>query len=424
MKFEKRVNSDGSHYYRFVHYNPKTQKTESFTREEIRKRFGKDIVTLEEAKECLKLFEAKFESEKIRIQRRITWQEEFYSFSGLLEQYKEKQKKRAPNSWKNNVFYLKHYVLYFFLQEKRLNLIDLWPDHFEAFKVWLETAKKVRGKGVIAFSSKNHAIKALNTFLDHLDRERTITFAQRCEAFGEYLLNSRDIDDVVHPHEMEIVYKDMIENGHKQDALLYRFLYFSGMRYNEALAISVGDLFQGEIGSEFLRKKVAAYDIKYFGYVVSEGQFKGMETSGHVLREPFKGRKVIAEKFNRIFPVIDKVLWNAMVDLAEKLHEKKAKHLGAKDLLLFPKTSHTTSTVHLKDSYDRKKLKWRSWHCLRHSRATYLIGETSDAMLARVWLGHSSPKTLEKYNHMYQAIVRAAKGKELTGKAFGLKRAK
>ncbi len=422
MKYEKRTNSDGTTYYRFSHYNPKTKRAEHMSRQEIRKRFGKDITTQEEAENCLKLLSAKYESEKARILKRIKWEEEFYSFKGLLDSYAEKQKKKAPNSWVNNVFYLRHYVLYYFLQVVRLNNIDLWADHFDEFKTWLETAKKVRGKGTIAYGSKNHAIKALNTFLDHLEREKVITFTLRCDSFGEHLLNERTIDDVVYPEEMEAVHKELLDKGHNEEALYYRFLYFSGMRFNEAKAISIGDIFQGEIAGDFFRKKLEAYKIKYFGYVVSDGQFGGYDPNGRVLREPFKGRKKIEEKFNRIFPIIDRVLWNAMVDRAEDLYNKLPKNANKRDALLFPNIDDTTATNKLQAAYAAKKLKWRSWHCNRHSRATWLIGETSDTMLARIWLGHSSPRTIEKYNHMYQAIARAAKGEELTGKQFGLKK--
>ena len=109
MRYELRGNKNGTHYYSFV-----TSDRKRLSREQIRNRFGKDILTEEEAKECLKQLEAKFEMQKIRIQNRLTWEKEFYNFSSLLEGYLVIQKKNAPNSWQNNEFYLKHYVLYYF----------------------------------------------------------------------------------------------------------------------------------------------------------------------------------------------------------------------------------------------------------------------------------------------------------------------
>lgn len=422
MRYERRQNSGGSHYYRFTYYDHKLKKVTHMTKQEIRRRFGRDIVDEDDAKECVKLLSAKFETEKIRIKRRLDWQEKFYSFAKLADLYEEKQKKRAPNSWQNNCFYLRHYVLYYFLQKEKINLIDLWVDHFEKFRTWLESAPQLRSKAVIAYASKNHAIKSLNTFLDHLEAERVINFSQRCPTFPEYLLNSRTVDDVVMPEEMEQVYSELLSGGRRTDAIFYRFLFFSGMRFNEARAVSVADLFQGVIASEFLENKLRAYGIEYYGYIVLEGQFDRVDQVGRVTRVPFKGRRKIEEKHNRVLPIIDKVLWNGLVDLAGEVHETMSRHQSAKDCLLFRTVDDTTSAGHLKKAYASRKLKWRPWHCLRHSRATFLIGQTSDTMLARIWLGHSSPRTIEKYNHLYQAITRAAKVNATVGEKLNLKK--
>lgn len=171
----------------FSFYDSNIKKQVNLTKPEIRKRFGRDIVHEDDAKDCLKLLSAKFETEKVRVLRRLEWQSKYYSFAKLADLNEEKQKKKAPNSWQNNCFYLRHYVLYFFLK-------------------------------------------------------------------------------------------------------------------------------------------------------------------------------------------------------------------------------------------NRRKLKWRPWHCLRHSRGTFLIGQTSDSMLSGIWLGQSSPRTLEKYNHLYQAITRAAKANTTTRRTLNLKR--
>lgn len=418
MRYERRKNSDGSTYYSFQYYE--NGKRVRLTREEIRTRFGKDITTEDDAKHCLKLLDAQIESTKLKVQRRLAWEKEFYNFSKLLEQYEIAQKKVAPNSFQNNVFYLKHYVLYYFLSVKRLNNLESWADYFEDFKTFLETAKTINTGKTMAWNSKNHAIKALNTFFKHLEKQNLISKAVKCEPFGEHLMNTRSIDDVVKPDEMEKVYNVLKESGHDTEALFFRFLYFSGMRFNEALAVSLGDLFQGEIENEFLRKKLKAYELNYFGYVVADSQFGGMDGE-KVIRLPFKGRKKIEEKFNRVIPVIDKVLWNSLVEVGEELHSKLG-NKSPRNQLLFLGLDDTTASRRLEQAFLKAKLRYRSWHCLRHSRATLLIGETSDTMLARVWLGHNSPRTIEKYNHIYQAVTREAKAKETTGKKFGLKK--
>lgn len=420
MRHERRENKNGTVYYSFVWYDGKSGKQTRLTRKEIRKRFGKDITTEEDAEHCLKLLQAKYESEKIRIKRRITWEEEYYSFAKLLDQYGVDQKKTAPNSWENSVFYLKHYVLYYFLQEQKLNNIELWPDHYEGFRTYLETAKTIRGKRVIAWQSKNHAIKALNTFMSHLAKKNLIEKAIKCDTFAEHLMNRRTIDDVIHPEEMEKVYKELQNLGHTNEAHLFRYLFFSGMRFSEGMAISLGDLYQGDLGNDFLVKKMKAYEIEYHGYIVSDSQYGGIN-QGKVIRLPFKGQKAISEKNNRIIPIVDKALWNVLVDLAETAFKENPTK-ERRDCLLFPGIDDATASRRLEEAFIAAKLRYRTWHCLRHSRATWLIGETGDVMLARVWLGHNSPRTIEKYNHIYQALTRSAKAQTLTGKQFALKR--
>lgn len=416
MRYERRSKNDGTGvYYSFV-----TSDRKRLSKEEIRNRFGKDITTEDEAKECLKLLEAKDESVKMRIQKRLAWEKEFYGFAKLLEQYEVDQKKSAPNSWQNNVFYLKHYVLHYFLQVKKLNNIESWSDHFDDFRAYLETAKTIKQNTVIAYQSKNHAIKSLNTFLFHLEKKKIIERAYKCETFEEHLMNTRTIDDVIFPEEMEIIYDILMKRGHKLEALLFRYFYDTGGRWQEGLGLSLANIFQGEIDNDLLSKKMKAYEITYYGYIVLESQLVNI-VDGKPVRAPFKGRKVIAEKYNRIQPITDKVLWNHLVEIAEAVHKKYPNKLPG-DCLIFEGVDDTTASRRLESAFIEARLRYRSWHCLRHSKCTWLIGLTGDSMLARIILGITSPKTLERYNHIYQAISRAAKSKQLTGKKFGLKK--
>ena len=63
----------------------------------------------------------------------------------------------------------------------------------------------------------------------------------------------------------------------------------------------------------------------------------------------------------------------------------------------------------LHDLSQKLQIPYRSWHALRHTRATHLIGTTGDFMLARLWLGHKKQEVLDRYVHVYQSIVRSAK---------------
>src|SRR4051812_34913501 len=111
MAYVKRTKKDGTSYYSFVLYDRRLGTNVRLSRIEIRKRFGRDVTTEEEAKEFQKLLEALHESESIRIQRRIEWKNKYYNFNDLMDQYEAWQKKEAPNSFKTNLTYMKHYVL-------------------------------------------------------------------------------------------------------------------------------------------------------------------------------------------------------------------------------------------------------------------------------------------------------------------------
>ncbi len=50
---------------------------------------------------------------------------------------------------------------------------------------------------------------------------------------------------------------------------------------------------------------------------------------------------------------------------------------------------------------------------MRHTRGTYLFGETGDRELAKMWLSHGSDKVFERYNHTYEELARAKKRSRL-----------
>ncbi len=77
-----------------------------------------------------------------------------------------------------------------------------------------------------------------------------------------------------------------------------------------------------------------------------------------------------------------------------------------KDYALFDGLDRTTATRRLSNAYKKNGLRFKSWHCCRHSCATNLIGRTGDYSLARLWLGHNSPSAIERYVHIHQAMVR------------------
>lgn len=425
MKMELRKNSDGSQYYSFVYYDRTSKKPCRISRADIRKRFGKDITEYERAVEVCSLLEAESDSLKNRIQKRVKWEEEFYKFGELLEFYETHQKKRAPNSFKNNLHYLKYYALPFFLSMKRCSNISQWYDFYPEYKDWLEEEARLvkRPEKQISYASKNHAIKALNTFMHTLFRRGILDRYFLCESFPDHTLKEKGIDDIIQLEEMERVYSQLKKEGNAREALFFRFLYFTGMRFNEALGIHPANIYDGQIEDQMLAKHLSREGISYFGYLVIDSQpehsSRGLrDKDGVIHRKPLKGKKRIDDKSARTVVITDKVLWNELVSLHNRTLENYEMKYFGKDLdqyPLFEGIDKSSSAKKLRDAYESCGLHYRSWHSCRHTRATMLIGETGNSLLARLWLGHSSEKVLKRYVHIYEAIVRAAKKNELEG---------
>ena len=114
MKIAYRKNKSRTKYYSFVYYDHNTKKPRRITKSKIKERFGDDITDYEKAIEACGLLEAEVNSLKSRIKNRVSWENEFYNFRDLLAFYEKYQKKKAPNSYKNNLYYLKYYVLHYF----------------------------------------------------------------------------------------------------------------------------------------------------------------------------------------------------------------------------------------------------------------------------------------------------------------------
>lgn len=421
MKFEKRtIKSTGEVYYSFVRYDPSLKKNIRMSRGEIRNRFGRDVTTTEDAIIYLGQLEAEIDSTRQRYQKRLDWQNKFYHFSQLLKDYKIKRQKKAPNSWKNCVHYLSYYVLPYFLNHRKVENILLWPDHYDAFKDWLENqASLVRKPNQrISYASMNHCVKALNTFMRQLKEDGVISELRLLEAFDEHLLKERTADDLVREEELEATTLQLRTRGHHLESDFYRFLYFTGMRFNEGLGISLGDIFPGEGEHGLFSNLLKKNSIQYFGFVVLDSQPAAENRAARdyetklVSRKPLKGRKKICEKNSRIVPIIDKQVWNNLVQRCKEQHQawKSGIYgLSQKDYLLFDGLNKATGLTRLKQAQEMLNLRHKTWHCLRHTRGTLLFGETGDRELAKMWLGHSSDRVFEKYNHTFQESVRKAR---------------
>jgi len=169
MRVELRKRANGDEYFSFVYWDGEK-------RIRLKKDDHPQFGTWDEAEAWAKAKEAEYESARSRIIRRLKWRTQFYEFSKLADSYIDSCKKTQPNSWKNTEFYLSHYVLPFFLDVKKSNNPNNWSLFFEDYKTWLEEEAigTKRSKKQIAYSTKNHCIKTLNTFLDFLVRQNLL----------------------------------------------------------------------------------------------------------------------------------------------------------------------------------------------------------------------------------------------------------
>lgn len=425
MRIEKReIKSTGESYFSFVRYDVKLKKNRRLTRDEIRNRFGRDIQTEKDAIDCLGQLEAEIDCTKTMYKKRKDWQDKYYRFNELLEDYTKKRKIKAPNSWKNSVHYLSYYVLPYFLNIKQVENILIWPNHFKDFRDWLENdASLVRSPGQkISYASKNHCIKALNVFNRHLKEEGIITDLRLMEAFEEHLLNERTVDSLVSPDELVSVTHKLNQNNHYNESAFFRFLYFTGMRFNEACGISFVDVFPGAVKNKMFNNLLGKNSIEYYGYIILKSQPAAINrairdiTSMTVPRKPLKGRKKINEKNSRIIPIIDKQVWDDLILRAKSQYASWQSGIygnNSEDYLIFDGFNKATSYTRLKLAYEQLKRPLKTWHCLRHTRGTDLFGTTGDRELCKLWLGHESNRVFERYNHVYEEMVRSSSRPEL-----------
>jgi integrase len=439
MGYARMQDRKGKVWYSFLIYDTKTKKNVKLKKSDIRNRFGKDVTTEIEAENVMKLLRAEYDSVKERYKKRLEWKEKYFNFASLLDSYEKRQKKKAPYGYKNSVHYLKYYVLPYFLNIIENNNIHGWYLDYPKFRYWLEDEAKLLQKPTqnISYASKNHAIKALNTFMRHLKEESIVTELHVCEAFHDSKLNERTIDDVITEDEYNSVYERLKLNGDNNEAEFFSMLYWTGMRFNEAIGISLADIYKGDISRDSFKNllwrnriyfgdevnDMENYLYRYFGFFTLSSQPDNngsrnitRDSNGKIDRKPLKSKKVINERNTRVVPIINDDLWLNLSRRARKAHNDWSKRIlitnDKASYLLFEGVNKTTTTNKLKRAFSEVGLRYRTWHCCRHSRGTFLYGKTGDKQLSKAWLGHSSDKVHDKYLHTYEALLREIKNNE------------
>lgn len=414
MRVEERKLTNGKSYFSFVYWN-------GSRRVRLKKNEHPAFDSKAKAEEWAKSKEAEIETTKGRILRKLQWKTQYYEFSKLADDYTEYCKKKQPNSWKNSQANLQQYVFPFFLNIKSINNVNNWPMYFEDFRKWLEDEAVTikRGQKKLEYSTKNHCIQTLNTFLEFLVKSNLADPASiyKMSGFSSSKCNSRDANALISCDEFKTIHQNL-KDQNELIAAVYETAYWTGMRFNEICGLSLDDLFMGDLEDVVLRRALDDHDIKYYGYLVLESQpvskSKIRLDSGVVERKPLKGKPKIDEKHNRIIPIISKELFNNLVKFykeQEKLFGLRKFGLNRKDYLLFDGVSQTKAFSELKRAYLKTTYAHKCYHCCRHTRCTELVGQTRDFVLAKFWLGHSRQETTMRYTHIYQQSVRVARKK-------------
>ena len=417
MNVEIRKRKDGTQYFSFLFWDGK--KKVRLKRDE-----HPDFQTIIEAQKFANAKSAEYDCAKAKARQRLEWKNKFYKFKEFSNDYIKYCKSAQPNSWQNTERYLHHYVLYYFLDIKNSNNPNNWYLFYEQFKDWLEHEAETihRPKRKISYSTKNHCIKCLNTFSTFLLRNGHVDPANvfKLKSFSSYKIGSRDSGDLVSVDEYGQVY-DYLAKVDETVATFFQTAYFTGMRFNEILGLSLSSLYKGQFEDTTLALRLKNNSIDYCGYLMVESQpvHKSLKRNDDfsIPRKPLKSKKVISSKNTRIIPLTSKENFNNLVKLYKKQQELKSMvAYGTKDenYLFFSDVPYSRYIGLLHEAYKFLNLSFKGYHCCRHTRCTELVGQTGDFILAKFWLGHEKLETQQRYTHIYEKAALKSKKKHQT----------
>ena len=411
MYIQKRKNKEGI-YYSFSYLDKDGRRIR------LKRAEHPHFTNREEAEAWAKSQDAYRASMKAKIEQRLAWKKKYYQFDELLGKYLKYQKKQAPNSWRNSRIYLEHYVFHFFLEIKKANNVNTWHILFNEFCDWLEDeAKTTRTEEQISYSTANHVIRTLNTFLTFLTKYNLMNHENNvtCRAFPETKLSYKGFEDVIQEDEFNKVHF-RLKLINETAADFFHVLYHTGMRFNELFSLQISALFSGELDGA-LHDEMELHKIEYFGYVVLDSQCESQSRvraeDGTLKRKPLKGRRNIHPRNNRTIPIMDKTSWNILARRykgQKKLLDKREFGSDAVNYILFNDLKYNEAVRCLRQAYQELHLEAKSYHSCRHSFATFLVGRTRSYFLARTVLGHRSD-AFDRYNHIYEQIALKAKAK-------------
>lgn len=411
MRVDARKNKDGTFRYNIV-YDDDDGK-----RHRIPTSHHPKFSTLKEANDWLKTQHAYEQTRKARMEKKLEWRTKFYDFEPLLVDFMEWHKTLAPNSYKSDRLYMT-YVYEFFLNIKKQGNVNMWVNFHGEFKKWLMKdavgTKKTTQK--ISYSTANHCIKALNNFqkflveFSKMDKDAAVT----CECYPQHLVGKRGWEDVITYEEFDRIYAELL----KIDPLTADFFmtaFHSGMRFSEILGLPMGYLYSGDLAGPLGEEILKTYP-KIYGFIVLESQlaedFIARDEFKTIKRKPLKTKKKISAENARTIPLTSKEAWNTLARLylkQQEAYETQTYGLSKDNYALFQGLNMTKASKSLLEAYSRLGIaKPKSFHCCRHSKATYLVGETRSYFLGRAIIGHRSD-VFDDYCHIYEMIALKAK---------------
>lgn len=396
----------------FMFYDSKLKKNIRLKVSEI----PASVVTDSDANTFCRQKESEIEASKVRILRRLKWKSRFHNFEDLIAIFKNERLKESPNNWKNDIYFMEHYVLNFFINQNNFSNLNDWYHHFEDFRTWLEKVKTVKGNATLAYSTKNQCIKALNAFLKVMHRKNKIERITNCQQFARHLENTKNAEEVISEGDTSKIYNEL-KTINSLAAELFFVLIYTGLRINEGLGLCLDNLVQGEVENKTFHEQLIRHGINYVGYISLESQPINStilrDKDMLVPRKALKGRKKIEPKSNRIIPLINKEVFNTLGTLyfhQRELFKQKKFGDNPKDYLLFDGLNKQRFGNYLKQACKNLKIRHYTPHSCRHTFATQFTGMTfGNVFLCQLVLGHRDLSTSRKYIHIWEQIHKNCK---------------
>lgn len=360
--------------------------------------------------------ESEIEASKIRILRRLKWKSRYHNFEDLMEIFKNERLKESPNNWKNDIYYMEQYVLNFFINQNTFSNMNDWYIHFENFKNWLDKVKTVKGNNTLAYSTKNQCIKALNAFLKVMHRKNKIERITKCPQFARHLENSKNAEEVISESDTLKIYNEL-KSINSLAVELFFILTHTGLRINEGLGLCLDNLVQGDVENRTFHEQLIRHGVSYVGYISLESQPANStnirDNNNLVPKKALKGRRRIEPKNNRIIPLINKEVFNALGKLyfaQRELFQQKKFGNSPKDYLLFDGLNKQRFGNYLRQACKNLKIRNFTPHSCRHTFATQFTGMTfGNVFLCQMVLGHRDLNTSRKYIHIWEQIHKDSK---------------